>query len=277
MAKVKKLQKTQEELNQDRLKRDIVEMERNLRLIPQPTYFYNIGDKVLIGNLDNVIVSDILFDSKVYEITYSSTNANYGNPITTDGQKMIVKWIDIRKVTKEKYDSFVKNNDLRLSYSQNHLGSLFSKTYHFGVNFEPEYQRDYVWELEDKVSLIDSIFNHISIGNFVFIRKGYLEECLYEILDGKQRMRAILDFYEDRFSYKGKLFSELSIKDQGHFDGYSISTAEVSELTDEQVLRYFIKLNKCGRIMSSEQISKVEGMLNDKLAAVEKLRREEKK
>jgi uncharacterized protein with ParB-like and HNH nuclease domain len=73
-----------------------------------------------------------------------------------------------------------------------------------------------VWELEDKVALIDSIFNNVDIGKFAFIHLNYGEKYTYEILDGKQRMRAILDYYENRFQYKGKYFNELSCREQNH-------------------------------------------------------------
>lgn len=82
-----------------------------------------------------------------------------------------------------------------------------------------------------------------------------------EILDGKQRMRAILDFYEDRFQYKGKYFSQLSVKDQNHFKRYPVSVAETSEMSKEQVLRYFINLNSNGKVMSQDHLNKVKQML----------------
>jgi uncharacterized protein with ParB-like and HNH nuclease domain len=144
------------------------------------------------------------------------------------------------------------------------MADIFSKVYFFGVNFEPDYQRDYVWELEDKIALIDSIFNNVDIGKFAFIKKGYSEDYLYEVLDGKQRMRAILDFYEDRFQYKGFYYSDLSYEDQCHINYYNINVAEASEMTKEQTLRYFLMLNTGGKQMAKEQLEKVRHMLEDK-------------
>ena len=63
-----------------------------------------------------------------------------------------------------------KNDDLSLSFSQQTIeGAIIHRANYFGIDFSPEYQRDYVWDLEDKVDLIDSIFNNIEIGKFVFI------------------------------------------------------------------------------------------------------------
>lgn len=73
--------------------------------------------------------------------------------------------------------------------------------------------------------------------------------------------RAILDFYENKFSYKGKFYNDLSLREQGHFENYPISIAEVRNVTEEQILRYFIMVNRCGKVMSKEQIDKVEKMI----------------
>jgi hypothetical protein len=58
-----------------------------------------------------------------------------------------------------------------------------------------------------------------------------------------------------------KYFSDLSNRDQDHFEEYPISVAEMRNITQEQVLRYFIKLNTCGKVMSQKQIDKVRKLL----------------
>ena len=263
VAKVKKEQSL-EEMKQSRLN-DVL---RNINLIPQPTYKFNVGDRVEIGNLRDVYISAIYNDHKIYEIDYTSIDNNYGKPITNVHQWMYVKWVDIRAYSEGKPESLIANSDIRLNYTQTTLGGLLSKAYSFGINFEPEYQREFIWNLEDKISLIDSIFNNVDIGKFTFIyyeSEQWQETGFgYEILDGKQRLRAILDYYEDRFRYKGKLFSELSYRDRWHFESYGVVNAEAHNLTREQILRYFIMLNTGGRIMAKEQIDKVRGMLENK-------------
>ena len=68
--------------------------------------------------------------------------------------------------------------------------------YHRGLIDNPDYQRGYVWTLEDKQKLIQSIFNRADIGKFVFIEDENYREYRLEVIDGKQRLRAILDYYE---------------------------------------------------------------------------------
>ena len=267
-AMVKKVAKVKKEQPLEKMKQSrLNDVLRSINLIPRPTYKFNVGDRVEIGNLRDVYISAIHNDHKIYEIDYTSINNNYGNPITNIHQWMYVKWVDIRAYSENSPESLIINSDIRLNYTQTTLSGLLSKAYSFGINFEPEYQREFVWNLEDKVSLIDSIFHNVDIGKFTFIyyeSEQWQETGFgYEVVDGKQRLRAILDFYEDRFTYKGKLFSELTHRDKNHFRDYPIIEAELHNLTREQILRYFIMLNTSGRIMAKEQIDKVRGMLEN--------------
>lgn len=264
MAKVKRSEISIEKQKEQRLQFELKEIKERLYLIPLPTHLFNVGDRAIIGRLEDVYVEEVLEQGRIYKIDYTFTENNYGNPIKYEHNKRYVGWFDIRKYQENTSDNLIKNKDLQLCYSQRSMRDLITKAYFFGVDFNPDYQRDYVWELEDKISLIDSIFNNVDIGKFVFIKNDVMDNYMYEILDGKQRLRAILDFYEDRFQYEGKYFSDLSIREQDFIEDYSITIAEVDDITKEQVLRYFIKLNRSGKVMSKEQLEKVEKMLEDK-------------
>ena len=115
-----------------------------------------------------------------------------------------------------------------------------------------------MWSNEDKVRLIDSIFRNIDIGKFALVRKDWNEKYLYEVLDGKQRIRAILDFYENKFPYKGKYFNDLCARDQNHFEDYMISMAEIDETDQKTILKYFLMLNTGGVQMDKEHLEKVQ-------------------
>jgi len=263
MAKKKSIKLTIEEQKDQRLQFELTEIKERLYLIPMPTHLFNVGDRVIIGRLEDVYVEEVLEQGRVYKIDYTFTENNYGNPIKYEHNKRYVRWLDIRKYQENTKADLIKNTDLELYYSQRSMRDLITKSYFFGVDFSPEYQRDYVWELEDKISLIDSIFNNVDIGKFVFIKNDIMNNYMYEILDGKQRLRAILDFYEDRFQYEGKYFSDLSIREQDFIEDYSITIAEVDNISKKQILRFFIKLNRSGKVMSKEQLAKVEKMLEE--------------
>ena len=158
-----------------------------------------------------------------------------------------------------------KNEDFHLSYSQRSMQDIFIKTYNHGIDMSPDYQRGNVWGLEDKVKLIDSIFNNVDIGKFTFIKLPFKSESpAYEILDGKQRITALVEFLENRFQYKGIFYKDLSLTDQDHFDGYCISYAETSEnITQKQKYKYFLKLNVSGHVQSKEHIEYVQKLYDE--------------
>ncbi len=138
--------------------------------------------------------------------------------------------------------------------------------YNFGIDFNPDYQRGYVWDDTDKVLLLDSIFKNIDIGKFVLIHLSdseWVERGFgYEILDGKQRLSALIEFYENKLAYKGKYFNDLSKKDKRTFTDHQIAVAEVRETDKKMVLKYFLMLNRTGKSMDESHLIEVEKMLH---------------
>jgi len=157
---------------------------------------------------------------------------------------------------------------------------LMGKTYD-GVNFNPYvtdangekqyYQRDLVWTLEQKRLLIDSIYNGIEIGKFLFRYKswedmvegmreqghGYSWDCV----DGKQRFFAILEFVQGKYNDShGNNWEDLSANAQRHFLDYSnLSYGEMGEnAKDSDVVETFLTLNFTGTPMSKEHIEFVQ-------------------
>ena len=174
-------------------------------------------------------------------------------------------WYDVRRKT-ENTENVRSPKQFHLSYSQTTLDSLLHRYYQAGVDMEPEYQRGYEWETSDKLALIDSIFNNRDIGKFVFVERNWEHEergKMYEILDGKQRLNAIVEFYEDRLLYKDRYFSDLTFEDYVHFDRlFLISLATVTDVTDRsEIVRLFLHLNRGGRIMSPEHLARIEATL----------------
>ena len=137
--------------------------------------------------------------------------------------------------------------------------TLLDRIYHFGIDFEPNYQRNFVWSAEDKEKLIYSIFHGVEIGKFVCVKRDFKENpnIRYEILDGKQRLKAIQEYYENKFAYKGYYFNDLCARDKDYFENYPIVTADLKGLTQAEKYRLFIMLNTSGHVMSNNDIEKV--------------------
>ncbi len=88
----------------------------------------------------------------------------------------------------------------------------------FSVN--RRYQRKLVWSEDQKIKLIDSIVNEIPIP-LILLAKSDKFNGAFEIVDGLQRIDAIVSFIENRFPFEGKYFDLESwgytklLKDQG--------------------------------------------------------------
>jgi uncharacterized protein with ParB-like and HNH nuclease domain len=124
-----------------------------------------------------------------------------------------------------------------------------------------------VWTHEDKELLLDSVFKNIEIGKFALIHLSTSEwrerGFSYEILDGKQRLSTLIEFYENKLSYKGKYYNDLSWKDRMTFKHHNVSVAEVESENKKTILKYFLMLNRTGKAMDEAQLDKVESMLNE--------------
>ena len=257
--------KTEEEILKEEKERGLLDIREKLHLINEPTYKFNIGDKVQYGALKESIVKEILYDNKVYVLDCIKTEENYGKPYD---HKIIrvCAWHDIRPINSNN-TIFTKNEDIQLTFYNSDIKSLICKYYNFGIDMNPYYQRDYVWSDKDKESLLDSIFNNIDIGKFVLIYLD-IEEWVkkgfgYEILDGKQRLNTLIEFYENRFPYKGKYYNDLSSKDKRTFNNVHIPVAEIQNVNKNDILKYFIMLNTTGKTMDKNHIDKIKNMIGE--------------
>lgn len=104
----------------------------------EPTYFFNIGDKVQLGSLKESTVEEVLYDGKVYVLRCIATNNNYGKPYDYETYRA-AGWTEVRPLNNGN-TSFANNQDVRINFMNCTINSLFSKYYHFGVDMQPDYQ-----------------------------------------------------------------------------------------------------------------------------------------
>lgn len=88
-----------------------------------------------------------------------------------------------------------KSDSIQVVYA-NYLDNLYI------VN--RRYQRKLVWTQEEKVAFIDSVYKQYSVPLFLLAER---EDGSYEIIDGMQRLNAVVSFIENEFgiNYENKL------------------------------------------------------------------------
>lgn len=263
-TKTKEPQLTPEQQQVQAINRAIENLKKRIDRgsVPKnPTRIFKVGDSVRIGALENITVKGVLFDGLGYHIHYDYMGQSYGRPDRKAGDG-VWDWTDVFPITAySKGEPLHIQDDVNIQFYQSSIDSLLHKVYNAGVDFNPDYQRELVWTLEQKVSLLDSIFNNVDIGKFTFIKHDYSRELIYEILDGKQRLSTICEFYEDRITWNGKKFSELCFQDAHHFTGFPIVYGEVGEITEQQIYRLFLKMNTSGTPVSKEHLDKIKSLI----------------
>ncbi|MFI8665270.1 DUF262 domain-containing protein [Qipengyuania sp. NPDC077410] len=115
-----------------------------------------------------------------------------------------------------------------------------------------DFQRGSVWKPAAKIMLIDTILRDLPVPK-IYIRSIIdrdTRKSKREIVDGQQRLRAIIDFAQDKITlssrtkeYAGKKFSTLSDEDKDQFLQYPLSVDQLVNADDQKVLEIFARLN----------------------------------
>lgn len=230
--------------------------------IPMPTRVFIAGEKVEYGAHDKTEIIES-HDDMFYTIRNYGTRLSYGQPEPYDEQQ-VVQWSDLFKLNTKKDTEFTNKDPLYLNFTQRTLESLLNMSYNSGLDINPDYQRELVWNDDDKEKLIDSIFNKIDIGKFAIAKRPYKkDEKTFEVIDGKQRITTLLDFHQDLFKYKDVFYSELSNHDKHTFLDYSVQICILENCDLKDKLDAFICLNTRGKDMAEDHINRVIEMRND--------------
>tara|TARA_R100000935_G_scaffold1193_1_gene3833 strand:+ start:1442 stop:2515 length:1074 start_codon:yes stop_codon:yes gene_type:complete len=116
----------------------------------------------------------------------------------------------------------------------------------------PDFQRGSVWTPAAKVFLIDTILNDLPMPQVYFRTKvdAVAQTTVREVVDGQQRLRAILEFSSGKLrltskapNYKGKKYIDLDPAEQEAFLSYKLPVVQLLNATDAEVLEVFARLN----------------------------------
>ena len=66
------------------------------------------------------------------------------------------------------------------------------------ICLNPKYQRGPVWSVAQKRMLVDTILRNMDVPK-IYFRKVSYDGYRYEVVDGQQRLRTIVDFFGGKF------------------------------------------------------------------------------
>ncbi len=132
------------------------------------------------------------------------------------------------------------------------------------LRLRPRYQRHPIWSVGQKCFLIDSLISGCPIPqvflNIVIEGKGAQRKTFYDVVDGQQRLNAILEFMQDEYplvattaksypvsdEYKphiGKKYSELPPHLQDAIWDFPLPVQELRGWDDDEIRALFRRLN----------------------------------
>ncbi|MDY2837978.1 MAG: DUF262 domain-containing protein [Bilifractor sp.] len=133
------------------------------------------------------------------------------------------------------------------------------------IQLSPKYQRNHVWNEKAKAYLIDTIVRGLPIPP-IFMRMIIdvrTKSTVYEIIDGQQRVRAILEYVVgESFTIKrshnkelgGKRYSDLDDELKAAVLSYEISAEVVTENDESVIYDMFARLNSNNYVLNPQEI-----------------------
>jgi len=226
------------------------------------------GQRVVIGNLQDCVVVETTPDFKKVIVEYTRVDNNYGNPITTTGCIGGWCWFEVIPEIKVPVEPFAVDRHNVAQMISSDVEGIISQVYRRGLIDNPDYQRGYVWTDQDKHNYLETVFQDRDLGKFVFIEDGTLKEYRIEVLDGKQRLSALLEFVTSRLQYNGYYFHQLSQKDRRLFTGRRVQSATIdrNNVSREDLLKLFLEVNTAGVPQTDEHLAYVRNLLKEEQA-----------
>jgi hypothetical protein len=151
------------------------------------------------------------------------------------------------------------------------------------LDLDPPYQRRSVWSRSDKQYFIDTILSNLPAPP-VFLHKSLDDQGrpTYHVVDGKQRLKTVIDFTQDKIriaddfadaNIRKKRWAQLDRAVKQQFWNYVIVVEMLPDVTDPSVKNIFERINRNSRKLMAQELrhAKYEGwFINTAEAEAEK-------
>jgi len=132
--------------------------------------------------------------------------------------------------------------------------------YHY-FNINPDYQRGHVWTSEQESKYIEHILRGGQQGKDLYFNcPGWMNNYQgpAEVVDGKQRIKAVLGFLHDTVKAFGYYCSEFESPYVGHLPSECEFIVHINDLPKRwMVLQWYLEMNAGMTIHTDEELNKV--------------------
>lgn len=130
------------------------------------------------------------------------------------------------------------------------------------LELSPDFQRRYVWTEKAKSYLIDTIVRGKPIPKLILSQKLQGKKNVRVVVDGQQRLRTILGFYNGDFKisrvhneeFGGYTFDDLPEKVQNEFLQYELGVDLLFDMPYEEILDIFARINSYTVKLKTQEI-----------------------
>lgn len=131
------------------------------------------------------------------------------------------------------------------------------------LELDPPYQRKSVWTPKDKQFFLDTVFNNYPCPAVYLQKENTNSGPLYNVVDGKQRLSTVLDFYSGKIrispnfsivSMRKKKFSDLSEDERSNFYNYIFMVEQIRSDTVVDWGEVFQRVNKNQKKLADQEL-----------------------
>jgi hypothetical protein len=136
----------------------------------------------------------------------------------------------------------------------------------FILKLSPDYQREHVWSPAQQVAYVEYVLRGGEVAKNLTFNCVDWDSCkdahpVIELVDGKQRLQAVLDFLDDRIAIFGGIL-------RSQFTGWMRSHAgfkfRICSLTTRaEVLQLYLNINAGGTPHTEEELNRVRDLLKN--------------
>lgn len=139
-------------------------------------------------------------------------------------------------------------NDLRYTVRSREIVDLVAAMRNASITLSPYFQRNLVWREAHKKDFIDTILKGYPFPQ-IFLARGPIDletmSASQAVVDGQQRLNAILDFVQGKLEVEGKRFRELEPRRQEEFLKYEVAVIDFDlDAGDPKLKDVFHRLNR---------------------------------
>lgn len=142
------------------------------------------------------------------------------------------------------------------------------------INTNPDFQRPAVWGTSQKQLLVDTILRNYDVPKLYWRRMGVKPDT-YDVVDGQQRLRALWDFFDEKFKLPkdadpidgekiaGCSYTELPDELRSMYDVYPLDVVVLEGTDEDEVREMFLRLQNGTSLKAQEKRNAFRGKMRD--------------